>query len=339
MKRVMENSPSSPRRHKYLKNWMRALACAGAGLALSLAGCGSSREHKAPVAAEASPETAGREAAGLTRPALWQVKDKDTTIYLFGTVHMLKPGINWFDGPVKAAFDASDELVLEVVEPDPAKMNSIVTRLALNVNGPGILNRLTPDEKTAYLKALSDYGLPAATMDQLDPWMVAVTLSVAPLERLGYDSGIGVEKTLEKTARDQGKTVTGLETAEQQLGYFDALPEKAQMVYLNTTVAELPQIEDEFNKLLDNWARGKPDALAEQMNASLEATPELAKALLFDRNARWADWIAARMKRPGTLFLAVGAGHLAGKDSVIDMLAQHRFTVTRLPTAPVVAQK
>lgn len=332
----MEHSFTHHGQSKRLKNWARALANFGAGLgaalALSLAACGSSQENKA--AASASPT----QLAGSARPALWELSDEDTTIYLFGTVHMLKPGMEWFDGEVKAAFDRSDELVMEVVEPDPSKMNSIVTTLALNPNGPTITSRLTPEEKERYLKALADNGLPAATMDQLDPWMVAITLSVAPLQRLGYDQNIGVEKTLEQAARDAGKTVTGLETAEQQLGYFDTLPEQAQLVYLNTTVAELPKVESEFDQLLRNWAEGKPDALAEQMNASLEATPELAKLLLFDRNARWADWVAKRLEQPGTVFLAVGAGHLAGKNSVLDMLNQRKLAAKRLVTIEV-AQK
>lgn len=326
----MEHSFTPHGQSKRLKNWARTLANLGAGLgaafALSLAACGSSKENKAT--ASASPT----QLAGSARPALWELSDKDTTIYLFGTVHMLKPGMEWFDGEVKAAFDRSDELVMEVVEPDPSKMNSIVTTLALNPNGPTITSRLTPEEKERYLKALADNGLPAATMDQLDPWMVAITLSVAPLQRLGYDQDIGVEKTLEQAARDAGKTVTGLETAEQQLGYFDALPEQAQLVYLNTTVAELPKVESEFDQLLRNWAEGKPDALAEQMNASLEATPGLAKLLLFDRNARWADWVARRLEQPGTVFLAVGAGHLAGKNSVLDMLNQRKLAAKRLVT-------
>lgn len=304
---------------------MRIGTAMGAAIALSLSACGSAQDSpgnslSAPSAdPQASPS-----------PALWVLKDEDTTIYMFGTVHLLKPGMNWFEGEVKTAFDQSDELVLEVIEPDEATMGPLVTRLALNPDGPTITSRLSEDEKTRYLKALSDYNLPATAMDYLDPWMVAITLSIAPLTKLGYDDKEGVEKILTESAQKSGKSMGALETVEQQLGYFDALPQDAQIRYLNATVAELPGVEKEFDLLLSNWAAGKPDALAEQMNASLEATPELAKALLYDRNGNWVKWIEERMKKPGTVFLAVGAGHLAGKNSVIDMLGQRRLKVTRI---------
>ncbi|MPT48414.1 MAG: TraB/GumN family protein [Sphingobium sp.] len=299
--------------------------CLGAAIALTLSGCGSAQDHKTP-----ENKSASKTAPHATSPALWVVKDADTTIYLFGTVHLLKPGMNWFEGDVKNAFDRSDELVLEVVEPDESEMGTIVTRLALNPNGPTITSRLSGKDKEAYLKALADYNLPPASMDYLDPWMVAVTLSITPLAKLGYDQNLGVEKQLSEAATKAKKPISGLETVEQQLGYFDSLPEDAQLHYLNVTVAELPQVEKEFNQLLAHWAAGKPDELAKQMNASLEATPELAKALLYNRNANWTGWIEKRLAKPGTVFLAVGAGHLAGKDSVIDMLGQHKLKVTRV---------
>ncbi len=306
------------------------VAGVGAGLALTLAACGSPERSEASAPAAQATQPA-KPATASAEPALWELKDSDTTIYLFGTVHMLKPGITWFDDEVRAAFDRSDELVMEVVEPkDPSAMNAIVTRLAVNIDGPPVSSLLSPEEKERYLQALAENNLPAAAMDQLDPWMVAISLSVAPLVRLGYDQNLGVEKTLEKAAQEEGKAVSGLETTEQQLGYFDTLPRPAQISYLNTTVAELPEVEREFDRLIRSWAEGKPDALAAQLNESLEETPEMAQRLLYARNANWTDWIAKRMERPGTLFIAVGAGHLAGKGSVIDLLGKRHFTVRRL---------
>lgn len=283
-----------------------------------------------------APAVRGGSAASATnttiiaRPALWAISDSDTTLYLFGTVHILKPQVRWFDGYVKRAFDQSDTLVVEVVQDNPAALGEIVTRLGLNSGGPALITTLTPADATRYSAALKTYDLPQEVMDRLDPWLVAINLSVVPLERLGYKKELAADAVLEASARQQGKAIIGLETAEQQLGFFDSLPRDVQIKFLTSTLEELPNSEREFATLMHNWAHGKADALAHQMNESLETTPELAKPLLLDRNARWVRWIEQRMEQPGTVFVGVGAGHLAGKGSVIDLLKSARWKVHRV---------
>lgn len=264
-------------------------------------------------------------------PALWVVSDADTTIYLFGTVHMLKPEVRWFEGNVKQAFDRSDTLVIEVAQDDPAKLAATFARLATNTDGPPTSQLLAPKERTRYSAALKTYHIPAEAMDRIEPWLVAINLSVVPLMQLGYQQELGADKLLEAAATKSGKTVIGLESAEEQLGIFDALPREVQIEYLNATLEGLPDAEQEFRVLIRNWSRGKSDALARQMNDSLDDIPELAKPLLLDRNTRWAEWIAKRMAtQPGTVLVAVGAGHLAGKGSVIELLGQKRLIVQRV---------
>tara|TARA_R110000782_G_scaffold78276_6_gene155278 strand:+ start:34975 stop:35940 length:966 start_codon:yes stop_codon:yes gene_type:complete len=263
-------------------------------------------------------------------PALWVLSDDDTTIYFFGSVHMLRPGVIWFDDEVKAAFDRSDELVLEVLKEDPARMAAIVGPLATNVDGPPTSSLLPPKIRALYMAALKEYNLPPQTMDRIDPWLVAINLSVSPLLRMGYRDDLGVEKILGDAAEASGKRVIGLETTEQQLGYFDTLPQKVQIAYLSSTVEDLPSTGKEFAKLMHNWQTGNARELAKQMNESLKETPEMAQALLYDRNARWVKWIVQRMEQPGTVFVAVGAGHLAGKGSVIDLLNKGNLTVRRV---------
>ena len=263
-------------------------------------------------------------------PALWAVQDADTTIYLFGTVHMLKPDVRWFEGDVKAAFDRSDTLVIEVAQGDPAKLATTFARLATNQGDPPASQALTPQQSARYAAALKTYHIPAEAMERVDPWLIAINLSVAPLLQLGYQQDLGADKLLEAAATQSGKQVIGLESAEEQLGIFDALPRKVQIDYLNATLEGLPEAEKEFTTLINNWSRGRADALAKQMNDSLKDTPELAKPLLLDRNVSLAAWIAQRMEQPGTVFIAVGAGHLAGKGSVIALLAQKRLIVNRI---------
>lgn len=269
--------------------------------------------------------------ASAASPALWQVKDADTTLYLFGTVHVMKPGIDWFKGPVKQAFDASDELVLEIIEPDdPAALGTTMMRQAVAQDGVKLSDRLSPEARATYQAAMQANGLPWQTFEMFNPWMSGMALSVAPLEKLGYRSDIGAEKILRAAATGAGKKVDALETIEQQVGFFAGLPMAQQIQFLNATVDGLPDMETEFGSLLRYWQEGQPDKLAKMMNESLETTPELAQVLLTGRNATWAHWIKTRLAQPGTVFVAVGAGHLAGKGSVQDQLKALGVASTRV---------
>lgn len=291
-------------------------ALSAIALTLSLPACAQTQP-------QAQPQPKSKLTAPDADPALWVVKDQDTTIYLFGTIHVLKPGMTWFDEAVKKAFDSASEVKLELVMPDPATMQSLVMATGVAPAGtPPLTERLPADKRAAYAKAVTDLGLPANALDTYKPWLAATQLSIAPLSKLGYDSTNGPEEVITAAAKAAGKPVTGLETAAQQLGYFSGLSEPAQIQFLTSTIDELPTLAKTMATMVDDWAEGKPEALAKEMNDSLKDSPEVAKTLLVDRNQRWAGWIKQRMAQPGTVFIAVGAGHLAGKDSVQAQLAK-----------------
>jgi uncharacterized protein YbaP (TraB family) len=272
----------------------------------------------------AAPETRDAD------PALWVVKDKDTTIYLFGTIHVLKPGLSWFDEAVKTAFDKSGEVVLEMPMPTTEQAQAAVMKSAVNMTGPKLSEKLPESERAAYAKAVADAGLPAGTLEPLDPWFAASTLTQVALQKQGYDLASGAEQVISTAAKAAGKPVTGLETLEQQLGFFDSLTDAAQIAFLTDTIKELPDAGKEIDKMVDQWAQGDPAALAVTINADMAATPELRRVLLTDRNARWAKWIEQRMAKPGTVFVAVGAGHLAGTGSVQDALKRYKLRAVRV---------
>jgi len=279
----------------------------------------------------AQPAPAPQTAASDADPALWVVKDEDTTIYLFGTVHVLKPGMTWFDEAVKTAFDGSQQLVIEMIEPEPAAMQAIVMAKATTpATAPTLTESLPADKRAAYAAALTANGIPAAALDRFDPWLAAVTLTMVPLMKAGYDPASGADKVLSTAAKAANKTITGLETAEQQIGFFDGLSQAAQVTFLTETVAELPKLNETMGTMIADWSKGDPEALGRLINEGLKESPETAKVLLYDRNARWAEWIDQRMNQPGTVFVAVGAGHLAGEQSVQDKLKAHKLTATRV---------
>lgn len=298
---------------------------AGSALALLFAMPAALAQQAAPAPAPATVETSDAD------PALWVVKDEDTTIYLFGTVHVLKPGLSWFDEAVKKAFDESGELVTELgVMPEQAAAQQLVMKYGFNPTGPTLTERLPEDKRAAFAKTVADLGLPLAMVDRFDPWLAAVQMTMLSLVKLGYNPESGAEQALNAAAKTANKPISGLETMEEQFGFFDSLSEEAQIQFLIETVDKLGEAGPMFDKMVAEWGAGDADGLAALMNEGFKASPEVAKKLLADRNARWADWVATRLDKPGVVFVAVGAGHLAGADSVQVHLAKRNVKSARI---------
>ena len=256
-------------------------------------------------------------------PAMWVLKDDDTTIYLFGTFHGLDGKTDWFNDEVKAAFDASDEVVVEAIMPeDQAAMQPLIVKYAVDASGKTLTSKLSAEMKTKYEKTMAGIGIPAQAFEPLEPWFVTMALTAVAGQKIGLKPEHGADVTITRAAKAAGKNVAELEGAEWQLSLFDKMPEVKQIVQLGQTLDAVPEMGPQLTQMLASWSKGDVEALATMMNASLKETPELYKMIFSDRNATWADWIQKRMDQPGTVFLAVGAGHLAGQDSVQDMLAK-----------------
>lgn len=264
-------------------------------------------------------------------PALWVMRDEDTTIYLFGTVHVLRPGLRWFDEAVQTAFNASDELKIEVVLPESqAEMMPMVMRLATYPAGTTLSSRLTPAQNSQLSTGMARIGLPRAQLEHFEPWFVSTAATMVLAGRAGFQPGAGAEATLTAEARRMNKPITALETVQEQLGYMDSTPESEQINGLLKTLSDPAAASAAFNQLVDSWATGNPDATGALMNEGLRETPETARILLTDRNRRWATALQARMAQPGTIFVAVGAGHLSGEQNVQHFLTAAGLTVTRV---------
>ena len=285
-----------------------------------------------PAAAEAQAPAANLPDAD---PALWVVRDEDTTIYLFGTFHLLD-GRPWFNDEVRTAFDASDELVVEVLLPeDPAAqqalMQPLLMRLAVDPQGRTVSSRLTPEQNATLNRALSSLGVPAGALDRFEPWFHSMMLAQVAARQLNLNAANGPETVLRRAAAAREMEEGELETIESQLQIFDSLSEEDQLTGLRAALDDLEQLSRQLAPMLEAWSSGDVDRLSAIMNEGLADDRTLYDALFTNRNARWAEWIAERMARPGIVFMAVGAGHLGGRDSVQDALAGRGIRAERVP--------
>lgn len=278
----------------------------------------------APAAQAAAPAPHGH-------PALWKLHDKDTTIYLFGTFHLLPDGENWRTPAFDKALGSSDELVMEIGNLDDANaLAQALLKLGMKDGLPPLVERVPPEKRAALKAMIAESGLPEPVLDKMKTWAAALLLNTVIFKRLHLDPNAGVEENLIGPWRKSGKPLEGLETAEQQFGLFDHLSDAAQTAFLVDEVDEVDKAQPEFAAMIRAWSAGDVAGIARTFNDDLKDSPELRKALLLDRNARWADWLKARMAKPGTVFVAVGAGHLAGPNSVEAMLAAKGLKVTRV---------
>ncbi len=286
-----------------------------------------------PAFAEAQPaatmETATTTAAAAKGPAMWKVADADTTIYLFGTVHVLPKELEWYDATIATALEGSDILVTEIPmdAQSEAAMQQLTMTKGMLPSGTTLRSLLTPEQAAQYTAVLTKLGAPAEAFDPVKPWLAGLTFSLLPLMQQGYDPNSGVEKVLLGKVGDKPKGA--LETAEFQIGIFDGMTQDAQVAFMMEAANGMDKAKPMLDRMVAEWAEGDPDQLAEVMNEGMD-DPKVAEALLYNRNANWAEWIDTRLDQPGTVFIAVGAGHLAGAKSVQDFLAQKGIKVSRV---------
>ncbi|QJU59519.1 TraB/GumN family protein [Sphingomonas sp. AP4-R1] len=268
----------------------------------------------------------------LARPALWKLADADTTIYLFGTIHVLPSGLKWRDKTIDAAMGKAQSLTLEaVLDQDPAAVATVLSTLGKGQGLPPLVERVPP-EKRAMLKALmAKTNLPAPFLDGLKSWAAGVVLTSVALGDIGLKPGAdGVEPQVTKLFRAANKPVEGLETAASQLAYFDALPESAQRTFLAAVLEDPKDARAEFDRMVKTWMAGDVKGIEQSFAEEPDFTPELRGLLIRKRDELWAAALAERLKTPGTVFVAVGAGHLVGPDSVQQMLASKGLKVIRV---------
>ncbi|MET0545731.1 MAG: TraB/GumN family protein [Caulobacterales bacterium] len=269
------------------------------------------------------------------RPAMFKLSDADSEIYLFGTVHILPRELVWRTAKFDAAFAKARTIYFETPGGPDSEARAMVLTQRLGVNPPGVTldAYLDEAERKRLRKVAIKAGLQAENLQSMRPWLAAIMLSLNAMVIHGQDPNSGVEKILEAEAARSGKTLAYFETIDEQLGLFAKLSDASQKAVLLASLDDVEQGDALTQKLDRAWAQGDLKTLDKYVNSDLRKLDmNVYRAILADRNANWARQIDTLMKadqRGATIFIAVGAGHLAGTDSVPALLASMGYKIER----------
>lgn len=292
--------------------------------ALLFGGCATNQKF--------SPVASGVPLCNPGSPALYTAQDDDTTVHLFGTVHLLKPETQWRNSSFEQAWTAADKVMFEA-DVDSVEAQSAVAALVKQhgvlKQGDSLYGYLDADQSTQMQDFAQSLGAPRLAFAPLKPWMASIQISMQHLIRAGYIPGAGVESVLAAEAKSVSKNLVYLESLEDQVLAMSSLPMPDQLAMLNATLVALKDDPDGLDRLVDNWGRGNQQALAEEfIDIDAIGSQEVYDALIVRRNKNWVPAIRDLMNEPGVKFVAVGAGHLVGDDSVLAMLVDQGFSLS-----------
>ena len=271
-------------------------------------------------------------------PALYVVEDADSTVYIFGTFHLLPPSLDWRTDEFDAAFLEAETLYLEADVANPegqAAAQALIPQLGFNEPGVTLSSLVSETALDNVRTFAGTLGLPGdaliANLEPLQPWLASLNLAVLGIRSVGFDANAGVEMILSAEAMESGKAFGFFETAEQQLRFFADMPMELQVEQFESGSIELLSLQDGVTSLVEAWATGDLDTLEEMMNgAMLETSPELYDTIIVSRNENWIPEIEAILEGSGTQLIAVGALHLPGDHGVIPLLEANGHRVTRI---------
>jgi uncharacterized protein YbaP (TraB family) len=262
-------------------------------------------------------------------PAMWVIRDKDSTIYLIGTIHLLKHETEWDQRKAKKALADSNELWLEISDFDNQTTATQLFQQYGIDREKSLSSKLNTTQKEKLEKVAEKYHFPLSNLEPMKPWMAATIITILPLQEAGYDPNAGVDHILQKEARKKGEKIRGFETSEQQIQFFADLSESDQIAFLENTLDDTDKGIDKLDELAKAWLKGDTRTIAEflvkEFKAKVPAT--LYQKLIVQRNERWSEKIVEILNGSGVQVIAVGAGHLTGPDSVQAQLAKHGVKV------------
>ncbi len=265
-------------------------------------------------------------------PALWRFGDEDSTVYLFGTIHILRPETRWRDAQLEAVLEKADHFVFELAEDriDPLAVQKLILDKGFLSGGRTLTGLLPAPLRDRLVHTADRLGLPLSALERMRPWYAALQITIAAARQMGLKVENGVDRAIAAYAKARGVSIDGLETIDEQIDLFAGMPVEDEVAFLESALAEAARDRDLLIALETAWAEGRVRDLAALLDRELERHPRLIARLLTARNRRWLTRIAELLSRPGVHFVAVGSAHLGGPDNLIGMLRAQGITVERV---------
>jgi uncharacterized protein YbaP (TraB family) len=264
------------------------------------------------------------------RHVLWTVEGQHNTVYLLGSIHLLRASDGGLPEVADAAYADAEQIVMEIDMDDPASqplaMVGAMQRAAMLPPGQSLRSVLGADYERVQSQALAA-GIDLAPLDQAAPWFVALTLLSLELAKRGFDPSLGVEQTVANRAIADKKPITGLENAEQQFAVLSSLPLAEQKRFLLMSLEEVDRMDSELESMLTAWRNGDTDQLETLLSSEFDEFPELYKPLTEDRNRAWITKLVGMLDDDDDYLVVVGALHLVGRNSVVDLLRARGYDV------------
>ena len=263
---------------------------------------------------------------------MWQVDGKTNSVYLLGSIHLLREQDHPLPSVIDSAYDDAEVIVMEL---DMDDMDPAYTQMAFNsagvlTDGTSLRDLMGDDAYSRAAEAAAAVDIPLDMLAQSEPWLAAMTVEIMLLYRIGFDPMLGVEMTMTARAARDGKPIEGLETVDEQLAFLDGLPLDVQSEMLIQTLAEGAAMDGSIDALIDAWRHGDIAALEGAMLSSIEEQAELKEVLITRRNRRWAEAIAGWLNDDRDYLVIVGALHLVGDDGVPALLEKRGFGIQQL---------
>tara|TARA_B100001540_G_scaffold282092_2_gene272632 strand:+ start:5363 stop:6406 length:1044 start_codon:yes stop_codon:yes gene_type:complete len=283
------------------------------------------------VAAEIGPQTIIEKAE--VRPALWKIDSAKSDIYLFGSVHMLRSGVDWYRSSLRKAFSTADMLVMETVIDEGAQreIRHFIAAHGLYPAGETLQRNISSDLFAEVVSMAEGHGIPGAAINALRPWYVSMLLSVQAVQKLGLSQNNGVEAVLMKEARQAQKGLRGLERPLQQMQAMSNYAPAVQEEMLKDTLAQLGDIDNVVDRMEAAWGSGDLRRIEDVILKPMQEQRRVYQVLLVDRNRAWVEQIEELIQNGAHAFVVVGAAHLAGEDSLIEMLRHRGHHIRRVP--------